>query len=226
MTISAVSTVVGTFGVAGGTTGSITTTGADLIVIGINYQNLAVANISDSKGNTWTAVRTEQVSAFPSVVAACTLYYCSNPTVGTGHTFTTTCRFVNVFVLAVSGARTATTPLDQQNGAATGAASVATGSITTSVSNCLVFTVFGAFNPGAAPTITSGGTGFTTPTGWSVPTATAEAGAAAYKIETTTATENVTWNSTGSPHATAIIASFMPPAVASTTGGFFMAFNN
>ena len=191
------------------------TTGADLIVVGINYHNSFIGGVSDSKGNTYTLIRTE--AAGVGAYAACRLYYATGVTVGTGHTFSTTAGISNIFVLAVSGARTTSTPLDQQNGANTAvSASVATGSITTSVADCLVFTVYGGFNPGGAPSMTSGGSGFTVPSGWSIATSTSEAGAASYKIESGTASENVTWTSTSSPHSAAIIASFMPPAVAAS----------
>lgn len=224
MTIAAIITQVGSFGATGGTTVAVNTTGSNLIVIGINYTSSISPNISDSKGNTYTLIQTQ--TATIAAGAACSLYYCSAPIVGSGHTFSTTSTFVNIFVLAVSGARTATTPLDQQNGAATSlTSSISTGAITPSVSGCLVFTVFGAFNPGAAPTITGGSVGFTIPTGWNIATSTSEAGAAAYKIETATPTENVKWSSTGSPHATAIIASFFPPAVVGNNSRFFMFFN-
>lgn len=219
MAIAVVTTKLGTFGGAGGTTTSANTTGANLIVIGLSYQQSSGANISDNKGNTYISVSTQAILGGSAGV----IYYCSNPTVGTGHTFTTTSHFCNIFMLAVSGARTLSTPSDQQNGASNAAGtSQASGNVTTSVSGELIFTLCGAFNPGAAPTITAGDTGFTIPSGWSVPTSTAEAGAAAYKIETGTATENITWTSTSTPNIVSLIATFMPPAVASPNSPLFL----
>lgn len=213
MAIALVRTAVGTFGSGGGTTGGVDTSGADLLVVGVNYHRsfVGATPLSDSKGNTWTLIDT----ADSGLGAICRLYYCTpGGNVGTGHTFSTTTGFSNIFALAFSGARTATTPFDQSNKGSNNTASVATGSITPSVNDCVVVTVYGGFNPGAAPTMTSGGASFTVPTGFSIATSTSEAGAESYSIQTTATAVNVTWTSTSSVHSTAIIASFFPPAAA------------
>ncbi len=210
------------FGAAGGTTGSIDTTGVDCIFIVLTYHDSTAKNISDNKGNTYTA-QTPQETSPPG--AGAVIYFANASTgaftVGTGHTFTTTSHFCGVNVLPVSGSRTATTPFDQQNGTKFNAGSGTTiqpGSITTSVAGCIVVTGVCNFN-GTAPVI---------PTGYTVigntyTTATAEAGGAAYLILTGTSTENPTWTgmTNGDPWS-AVIADFMPPASAATTNPAFI----
>jgi hypothetical protein len=66
------------------TTSAIDTTGARFIVASVSINGTGSA-LSDSKGNTWTAL-TERVPSpgYPHN----RLFYCINPTVGAGHTFT------------------------------------------------------------------------------------------------------------------------------------------
>lgn len=222
MAIAVVNTKAGTFGSTWGTTGTVDTSGANLLVVGINYHRsfVGATPLSDSKGNTWTLIDTSDTG----LGAICRLYYCTpGGNVGTGHTFSTTTGFSNIFAIAFSGARTASTPLDQQNKGANNTASVATGSITPSANDCVVVTVYGGFNPGAAPTMTSGGGSFTVPTGFSIATSTSESGAESYSIQTTATAANVTWTSAGSVHSSAIIASFFAPAAAwGTTNPAFL----
>ncbi len=52
----------------------------------IGYNVVASPVVSDSKGNTWTALTTSSTG----VSGAGLLHYAQNPTVGTGHTFTVT----------------------------------------------------------------------------------------------------------------------------------------
>lgn len=222
--IAFVSSTSSAFGVGGGTTGSINTTGADRIVIGVNGHASFWGGVSDNKGSTWNLVRTE--TAISNGAKAGT-WYCDPCNVGTGHTFTTTAGVANIFVISVSGTRTASTPLDQQNGGANSSGGTqATGSITPTANGCLIFAVYGGFNPGASPTITSGGTGFSNIGAYT--TSTSEAGRADYKIQTGSASsENVTYNSASSPHGAAIIISIFPPAAAVTTEGrFFQVLSN
>lgn len=188
----------------GGSTPPIVTTSANGIVVGLNYYQSSGRNISDNKGNTYTFIRNEQVGS--GAYAAVAVYYCANPTVGTNHIFSTTSTFANIFVISISGLRTACTSLDQQNGAQANTSSVATGSITPSANDCFIFAAYGAFNPGGSPTISSGGTGFNLIGAYS--TSTSEAGRADYKIQTSASSENLTYQSASSPHSTAIVVSF------------------
>lgn len=93
------------------TTSAVDTTGANLIVIEVNWFS-GSATISDSKGNTWTALTQFQGSLSRYTTR---LYYCINPTVGTGHTFTAaaTIVVVNVAVFSKTGSAPA---FDVQNG--------------------------------------------------------------------------------------------------------------
>lgn len=221
MAISIVVTQAFQFGGSGGTSTGINTTGADLIVVALEYRKASGSNLSDSKGNVWTALTDYQEASSNSAVR---MYYCSNPTVGSGHTFTTTSTFSGIGVVAVSGSRTATSPFDQQNGSTGGTSSnpQGPGSITPSVNGCLVVTGFYQATTGSAPSLPSG---YNLVGTW--PTATAFLGGVAYVIQTTATATNPGWGpgNVGATYATNV-ASFMPPAVAPTTDGkFFFLFN-
>jgi hypothetical protein len=90
MAIALVSSLTATPGGSGGTTAALDTSGANLLILSVSWYTINTANpstISDSKGNTWTAL-TRRNS--PSGHFAHRLWYATNPTVGTGHTFTVT----------------------------------------------------------------------------------------------------------------------------------------
>lgn len=88
-----------------GTTDAIDTTGADLLVVHVGHGTGGDGTITDSKSNTWTALTTQGGES--------TLWYCLNPTVGTGHTFTVTGgSFPSISVAAFSGECT----YDQESG--------------------------------------------------------------------------------------------------------------
>ncbi|MHB1260315.1 MAG: hypothetical protein ACYC2H_01225 [Thermoplasmatota archaeon] len=72
-------------GGAGGSTGSIDTTGATFLAA-IGVADSSTPNITDSKGNTWVTALTPRGGSFPTYHQA-KIYYVVNPTVGTGHTF-------------------------------------------------------------------------------------------------------------------------------------------
>jgi hypothetical protein len=116
------------------TTPGINTSGADLIVLIVGYNNGPPTSITDSKGNTWTPLTAYPSSGnFTSIRA----YYCAAPTVGAGHTFTAnlTGGFPTIAALAFAGGST----FDQENGVNDGASitSVNTGSITSSADEAL-----------------------------------------------------------------------------------------
>jgi hypothetical protein len=101
----------------GGTSGSINTSGATLLVaIGAFYGATAGGpgvTISDSNGNTWTAL-TERG---PAGTRSCRVWYAVNPSVGSGHTFTVTGTdsFAAVYFSSWSGVDTSS-PFDVQGG--------------------------------------------------------------------------------------------------------------
>jgi hypothetical protein len=120
------------------TTAGIDTTGAKLIVISLGWFS-GSTTLSDSKGNTWTALTSHNNTQGDYFSR---LFYCVNPTVGTGHTFTGAASFVVIIVAAFS--YTGTTPaFDVQNGVNPAASNVTTmqpGSVTPAGNNELFIT--------------------------------------------------------------------------------------
>jgi hypothetical protein len=198
----------------GVTTDAVDTTGANLIVLYVaHYGSGAVTlSLSDSKGNTWTAL-TEHASSNQHSLG----YYCLGPTVGTGHTFTVTTPggVTDIYPVlaahAFSGAA-ASAVLDTQTGATTaGATSLQPGSVTPSLDGSLVVA---GIAPGA-------GTGITINAGFSAVSADVNSGVsvsggAAYLIQTSAAAVNPTWSWTTSSEGAASIAVFKPTGTDTT----------
>lgn len=175
----------------GGTTTGIDTTGANLIVIGVScyFGTAGSAAVSDNKGNTYTALSIWQ----NNVVAWARLYYCSAPSVGSGHTFTLSGSGIagTMCVAAFSGL-SSSTQFDQQTGSApgfTGVTTVTNPSLTATNANSLFVTVLSA-SDGATGTF-SIDQSFTI-TDQQPHTTNIEGCALAYKIATT---QNPTWTS-------------------------------
>lgn len=205
----AYSLIANTFspGASGGsTTPSINTTGADLIVVGIVQTRLNTATLTDSKSNIWTAIGTLQNSGQEAVQ----LFYCSPPTVGSGHTFTVTgtSSFSSAFVQAFSGS--ASTPLDQQTGNNSGAAalSIASGSITPTQDNEVICVMYGNEGSAGSQAMDSGVT-ITDIQGISGP---AWGSSMGYKVQTAAAAINVTGSTATNATNSIAIASFKAPA--------------
>jgi hypothetical protein len=192
-------------GIDTATTSAVNTTGANLIVIqASNYAVQAAPTITDNKSNTWTALTAQAGS-----VVRGTLYYCLNPTVGSGHTFTITSTggYPSLSILAFSGVAT-TSAFDVQNGStASSSTTVAPGSITPSAANELVITGVGT----QSAAVSSVGSGFTigSTANWS---ASQFGSSLAYLIQTTATAENPTWTMSGSATLSAEIASFKAAA--------------
>jgi hypothetical protein len=165
------------------TTGAIDTTGANLIVIaGTSYDVPITA--ADSKGNTWSVL-----TEYDSDVRV-RLFYCLDPIVGSGHTFTinSASGFPSVAVIALSGAAAASV-FDQINGSATAQA----GSVTPSEDNEILI---------AAVSFTTSNTvsidGSFTITNQSDYAGGGAIGIGlAYKIQTSAGAENPTWTPSG-----------------------------
>jgi hypothetical protein len=181
-------------------TAAADSTGCDLIVICATwYAAAGTPTLSDSKGNTYTAL-----TAHTDTVPGSLIAYCQAPTVGSGHTFTLnlTGSFPRLSAMGFSGS--AASPFDQQNGSASsGATSLATGSVTPTQNDELVI---------AALTRRDGGTlsigdGFTIEKqeDWE---ASHIGHACAYKIQTTSAAVNPTWSWSGSVYCASSIATF------------------
>lgn len=191
------------------TTGAIDTTGSNLIVINIGtYGGLSAGVPTDSKSNTWTGL-TGKGGSYGS-----RFFYCYNPTVGSGHTFTISiglappfypCIFVAAFSDSLSS------PFDQENGATGGSGTTLnTGSITPSQANEIIVTGF-CFNTSSAIAISLGLT--ISDQKPAVPFSTG--GAMAYLFQGSAAAINPQWSWTGSDASAAVIASFKA-AVSST----------
>lgn len=117
-------------GANAGTTPSLDTTGATLLVVlCVNTAASAAPVITDSQSNTWTSLTAQSVSGNQRSFLA----YVANPTVGIGHTFTLTGSGSSPLILASAWSGiVAASPFDQQNGnaAAGSATTIQAGSIT------------------------------------------------------------------------------------------------
>lgn len=193
-------------GVSGGTTGAIDTTGASLLNAAVAFVPSSPPTISDSKGNTWTALT--NYTSFS--VESLQFYYVANPTVGSGHTFTdgglntiSTANFA-----AFSGAATVS-PFDVENGAINGPSPLQPGSITPSANGEVVLASIADFSGTA-----SVDSGFTI-TDQAATTGGQYFGCAlAYLVQTSAAAVNPTWTVGGGGY-TLNIASFKAAAASS-----------
>lgn len=137
------------------TTGSLDTTGATLLVAVVSY-NGTVTGVTDSKGNTWTALTAHANSGVTSRI-----YYVDSatPTVGSGHTFTLNGTGIAgaINVMAFSG--TVASPYDsQQNGSNSASAStIQPGVVTPGAQGAIIISGFTGGNTfGGSATINSG----------------------------------------------------------------------
>jgi hypothetical protein len=139
------------------TTGAIDTTGADLLVMVVGYFTTPTS-VSDSKGNSWTALTENTGAGNPRV----RIYYAWNAIVGTGHTFTVTqagSLIGSAVVRAYSGSLTSGDPFDQESSGDAASGNVTLGSLTPSADDCLIVT--GLSNDAMASATTSINGGFT-----------------------------------------------------------------
>jgi hypothetical protein len=182
-------------GASGGPTPAINTTTANLIVVSVaGVGNYTALNLSDSKGNTWTAGPGAWSGSNPSN----RIFYCINPTVGIGHTFSSSSSASNIAVQAwkLSGTGIA---VDQQTAASGTSATIQPGSVTPNFNNELVVASVGA-NNGSSLTINSG---FTISDG--TISSTSYGNALAYLAQTMAAAVNPTWSNSASVNAAAIL---------------------
>lgn len=176
----------------------VNTTGANFVAFGaISYSVSAAPSLVDSKGNVLTAL-----TAYAGSQCRVQLYYCLNPTVGSGHTGTLSrsASYPALFMQAWSGAKSSS-PFDAENGASgTSATSLQPGSVTPSEDNELLISVVNNFTSSAHAINSSftisnsfvfGGGGLS--------------GAMAYRVQTTAGAVNPTWSwSTANTNAAAI----------------------
>lgn len=198
---------------SGNPTGSMDSSGCDLLIVAFVTSNSS-DSLADSKSNTWTKI----VQYNSNNQNYLNVYYSKNPTVGSGHTFTPTAagNAITINVVGVTGSNL-TAPDDQHNGqGAVFQDTIATGSITPSEANCLIFSAHYYTRTG----------GDTPDSGMTVIDDNEPAGgiclATAYKIQTTAAAINVTWTQTltGSIYVAVEISSFKAAAAAAATSTY------
>ncbi len=191
------------------TTAGINTTGANLIVVSISwYSQITDISLVDSNGNTWqtlTQVDKDDWSA--------QMFWAYAPTVGSGHTFTTTndLTFATICVTAWSGSTSS--PFDQQSTGQANGTTVQPGSITPTEDNELVITHLGQRDNTNTATVNGG---FTISDQFANNPGNALGGAQAYLIQTTAAAANPTWTADNGG-LVALIASFKASAGGGTT---------
>lgn len=198
----------------GGTSASINTTGANLIVAALCLSATTTGGptFSDSKSNTWTLLTTA-TSATENIA----LYYCASPTVGSGHTFTTGPGFPNhpfssACIAAFSNVKPSG-PLDQNNGGASTAPALTVQpvSITPVTNGELLICVLGTAPVGAETAAIN--SGFTKTDDAPFNPGNAFGSHMAYLVQNTAAAINPTWTVSGTTTSNPLvsaIASFKP----------------
>lgn len=194
-------------GTAGGTTTSINTTGATLLVANITSANVgggpslaAIASaFTDSKSNTWTAIDGGSPGGIGNV-----LVYCLSPTVGTSHTFScsVTGLFGAFFVAAFSGVTT----LDQsQIGFAPGVTTLQADNPITPTNNGSLLVTGMVMADTSTPTINDS---FTITDAVATLGGNYGGGGLAYFLQGTPSSINPTWSWTTAANASVILVSF------------------
>jgi len=188
------------------TTAAVNTTGANLIILAASYYVLAGGgpSVSDSAGNVWTAL-----TAYGTGDRTMKLYYSINPVTSASHTFTftsTNATYPSLAMMAFSGAAGGYGLAE--NGAGAVATSIATGSVTPSINNCLLVTGLSFTDSTVNATINSAFT-----VAQSLPSANKASVAAAYKVQTTAGAENPTWTQGGAASAMATSIAVFKPTV-------------
>lgn len=195
-------------GANGGTTAGINTTGADLLVVGINQFQGTIQTLTDSKSNTWTQLTLRQGTDPRSV-----LFYAKNATVDSSHTFTYTGTTIYpvLNVMAFSGSDLSA-PFDAENGNNGSGTSLATNSC--AVNNAGEVVVANLCTT-AAITGLNIGSSFTGLVSTAYSAGNNIGGAMAYKIASSA--ENPSWGWTTSVPGATGIASFKAAAAGGST---------
>jgi hypothetical protein len=192
---------------AGGVSGSVNTSGASILIGCVAATNPAPAP-TDSKSNSWSLAATLPGS-FGGGMA---IYYATNPTVGSAHTFTSQGVTPSGCFMAFSGANT-TAPFDQASAGANGAGTVQPGSLTPSQDGCLLVVVVGVDET----TGESADSGFIVVDFEAVGSGTQWSSASIYFVQSTAAAINptITSGGTDSGPTYTIMADFLPAAAPS-----------
>lgn len=209
MAFSVIASVGAAGSTTGATTGTIDTTGANLI-IGLfpSYVGGSSLTFGDSKGNTWTPLSLYSTGSDGELQ----FYYTVPTTVGSNHDFTT--GGSNVYggpnVLAVSGVRIGDA-FDRENGGNGNAASFQPGSTTPFQNDSLIVAGIVVNSNTDFATAAAVDSGFTITNRFNS-SGTNYGHALAYKIQTSLGAENPTWTYTSNTLVAANIAVFKPGA--------------
>lgn len=190
-------------------TSGFDTTGANFIVLGLtSYAGNPSPLPTDFYSNVWTAL----TNHFTSNGARTQLFYCANPTVGTGHTFSASQggSFPAIVAFAYSGVDTS--PFDAENGnASSNATSLQPGLVTPAGNNELFITLVGHDSAGTDAV----DSGFSTPVTVAFLNNEHYGTAMSDLIQSTAAGENPTWSGWSSTDCAASIAVFKGPNIIS-----------
>lgn len=190
------------------TTPGIITTGASLIIVNVAIFTAGTPTApTDNMGNTgnYTLIRSDVFTG----VGTNSMYLCTNPITGAGHTFTSSPGGVtpgpSICVLAVSNTLLVS-PLDQQNGTTvSGGTSITLPTTTPLQANEILVTGVNLFNLASTPTIDSS---FIISDHNARSVGLAAASSMAYLIQTTAVGVGPKWTFGGGVSAEASIASF------------------
>lgn len=200
-------------GTSGGTSGSLDTTGATLLIV-VAASGGAVT-VSDSKSNSWTGL-TVRGSAPQTRI-----FYAANPTVGAGHIFTISGSLSAGSVLAFSGVVQAT-PFEVENGASTSAITIQPGSVTPAESGALIVTSLGA-QSGFVNSALAIDSGFTRTDYQVFISGNSYGTAAAYLVQGAAAAVNPIWTGAASNTVASAIAVFKPVVAAAKASALLLA---
>ncbi len=206
--ITASSTTSSTF-----TSGTLDTTGATLIVVAV--EEFAVSTLSDNMSNGAGTSLTLQTGSNIRLQ----LHYYVAPTVGAGHTWTSTGTgtFTTLAISAWSGVTTSS-PFDVENGAAvTSTTTIQPGSVTPAVSGSLLLFAIGNNQTIGSNSINNS---FVVMDTTNVVGGQHEAAAHGYLVQSVAAPINPTWTIAGTDDILGRIAVFKPSAGGATRGLF------
>lgn len=195
-------------GCANVTTGSVDTSGADLVVAGLSW-GTGAGTITDSKSNTWSALTTQVDGSAVST----RLSYVQGGTVGTGHTFTGNasgqCPFI--FVAWFSGS--VASPFDAETGAdsaGAGATSKQPGAITPAGAGELFVTSTGTNGGAPAYTLSDATCTMAITDSAGLSGGNAYGGGMGYCIHSGTGSINPTWGQAAANYIPVRMAAFKP----------------
>jgi hypothetical protein len=211
-----VAIITANLGYNGGTTGTINTTGANLLVACVSTHGYGTLDpqspISDSRSNSWT-LAAESLAYQDGEIH---LYYSTPTSVGPQHSFTVSGSIIEASINVMAWAGIDEAPLDQAAGAGAVGTSIQPGSITPTQNNALLISCLTNTADSSSSSRTING-GFTiagqigeSASNYSMSVA------GAYLLQTTASAANPTWSYPVNNTANAVIASFK---TAQSSGG-------